>query len=248
MGIFDKVKELFTEEYEETKPAPVKTEVMQVKIEAPVEDVNVDLDKTKEFIKPAPVLEQTPPPKPKPKMFFDDDDFKDLNKPIKTTPVKETTYGGKKNAVKTRFKPTPIISPIYGVLDKNYKKEDITHKRSGITTSYETNQLTLDQVRNKAFGNIDDELEAVVMKEHIFDNLDDTATIEITKSFKRVKLSDEDYERAGIINDLGDTKDITLEELDRIHQENEEKLEGSELFDLIDTMYERKDEEDEMYE
>ena len=24
-----------------------------------------------------------------------------------------------------RFKPSPVISPVYGILDKNYKKEDI---------------------------------------------------------------------------------------------------------------------------
>ena len=37
-------------------------------------------------------------------------------------------YGGKpyeKKEERTGFKPSPIISPIYGVLDKNYKKEDV---------------------------------------------------------------------------------------------------------------------------
>lgn len=27
------------------------------------------------------------------------------------------------------FKPSPIISPVYGVLDKNYHKEDIVTKK-----------------------------------------------------------------------------------------------------------------------
>ena len=33
---------------------------------------------------------------------------------------------------KTGFKPSPIISPIYGILDKNYKKEDVVQKKEEI--------------------------------------------------------------------------------------------------------------------
>ena len=29
-----------------------------------------------------------------------------------------------------KFKPTPIISPVYGILDKNYHKEDIVNKKN----------------------------------------------------------------------------------------------------------------------
>ena len=38
-------------------------------------------------------------------------------------------YHGKKEETKRIFKPTPIISPVYGVLDKNYKKDEITSKK-----------------------------------------------------------------------------------------------------------------------
>ena len=58
------------------------------------------------------------------------------------------------------FKPSPIISPIYGILDKNYKKEDIVSKtgpeRSG--GSFERHRVTVDEVRKKAYGTLTDEL------------------------------------------------------------------------------------------
>ncbi len=59
----------------------------------------------------------------------------------------------RKNDVKG-FKPSPIISPIYGVLDKNYKKEEIHDKKETHTTSFSftNDKLDLDSVRRKAFG------------------------------------------------------------------------------------------------
>ena len=53
------------------------------------------------------------------------------------------------------FKPTPIISPVYGILDKNYHKEDIV-SRNEVKTP-ELNPI--DTVRNKAYGTLEDELE-----------------------------------------------------------------------------------------
>ena len=54
-----------------------------------------------------------------------------------------------KNDVKG-FKPSPIISPIYGVLDKNYKKEEIHDKKETHTTSFSftNDKLDLDSVSN----------------------------------------------------------------------------------------------------
>lgn len=53
----------------------------------------------------------------------------------------------------THFKPSPIISPIYGILDKNYKKEDVVSKREvRFTSSFVKEKLNVDDVRDKAFG------------------------------------------------------------------------------------------------
>lgn len=53
---------------------------------------------------------------------------------------------------RTYFKPSPIISPIYGILDKNYKKEDVKEKREVRTNSYTKEIVNVDSVRNKAYG------------------------------------------------------------------------------------------------
>ena len=54
------------------------------------------------------------------------------------------------------FKPSPIISPIYGVLDKNYRKEDVREKRDVRLTSYSRDSINVDDVRNKAYGKAED--------------------------------------------------------------------------------------------
>lgn len=58
---------------------------------------------------------------------------------------------------KAVFKPSPIISPIYGILDKNYKKEDVVQKKEiRLTSSYTRSNVSVDDIRNKALG-VEDE-------------------------------------------------------------------------------------------
>jgi len=81
-----------------------------------------------------------------------------------TVPVHEYgTYD--KREEKTYFKPSPIISPIYGILDKNYKKEDVVQKKEiRLTTNYTRSNVSVDDVRNKAYG------------EKHFDEIEDNAS------------------------------------------------------------------------
>ena len=54
---------------------------------------------------------------------------------------------------RTTFKPSPIISPIYGILDKNYTKEDVVQKKEvRLTSSYSRGNINVDDVRDKAYG------------------------------------------------------------------------------------------------
>ncbi len=57
-----------------------------------------------------------------------------------------------KKEEKGYFRPSPIISPIYGILDKNYKKEDVKEKREVHISSYTRNNLSVDDIRKKAYG------------------------------------------------------------------------------------------------
>ena len=66
-----------------------------------------------------------------------------------------------------KFKATPIISPIYGVLDKNYKKEEL----EPITgDNYEVQRpsknVDFDSVRKKAYGSLTDDIKANLMCEN----------------------------------------------------------------------------------
>lgn len=59
----------------------------------------------------------------------------------------------------SHFKPSPIISPIYGILDKNYRKEDVPVKKEvHLTSSYARGNISVDDVRKKAYGNLRDDL------------------------------------------------------------------------------------------
>lgn len=168
MGFFEKVKNMFTEEVEEdeVKVEQIKRDVKRVPIESPVanddDEYNDELDERIIF------TAETKEAKP---IFFDDNDFKDLNltedepkkeeKKIETREVKLYSAEPTVNHTveeKKIFKPTPIISPVYGVLDKNYHKEDIV-SRSEKLEEEKKEESPIDTIRNKAYGTLEDELE-----------------------------------------------------------------------------------------
>ena len=186
MGFFDKVKNMFTEEVEEddVKVQQIKKEVTHVPIESPVKEekpINNEysFNQGMNFSKP---------------VFFDEDDFEDLNfiekreekkeKPKakeekKEPPKKEkpVMYSGNSVVEKEEtkiFKPTPIISPVYGILDKNYHKEDIVDRT--IANDLEFKEDKIDMVREKAYGTLEDELENTLFGNSILFKKDDEET------------------------------------------------------------------------
>lgn len=72
-----------------------------------------------------------------------------------------------KREEKTYFRPSPIISPIYGILDKNYKKEDVKEKREIHISSYTRNHVSVDDIRNKAYGKKNEIVEQEVKEEEV---------------------------------------------------------------------------------
>jgi len=111
-------------------------------------------------------------------VYFDDKDFEKIEeKPKKVEtpkkePIKKEIYGTKieKKVEEKVFKPTPIISPIYGILDKNYRKDDISAKKVARSEFRDPNKpLTIDEVRKKAYGTLEDDLEtSLFAKSSIF--------------------------------------------------------------------------------
>ena len=49
---------------------------------------------------------------------------------------------------KKNFKPTPIISPVYGILDKNYTKDDIVSRDDVKRVDKESKESSIDTIRN----------------------------------------------------------------------------------------------------
>ena len=86
------------------------------------------------------------------------------NQPYGSVETPKTTVGDYRTyetriEEKTHFKPSPIISPIYGVLDKNYKKEDVVSKREvKFTSNFAKEKLNVDEIRQKAFGAVSEEV------------------------------------------------------------------------------------------
>ena len=168
--------------------------------------------------------------------------------------TKEPYQGNTKVETKPpKFKPTPIISPVYGILDKNYHKEDIVSKNDADYKSVDG--LSVDSIREKAYGTLEDELEntlfgsnSILFKDEnktkskkvdtdFFDDLEEEATP--TKSDSNLR----DLEN--ITMDIGKELDSLLNKDKnndkKIDEKNDSFDDDDDLFNLIDTMYDGDD-------
>ena len=159
-----------------------------------------------------------------------------------------------KKEERTYFKPSPIISPIYGILDKNYKKEEIIPKKEvRLTSAYARENINVDDVREKAFG-ATKEKEPEIVEQEEEETVVDLSSENKTPEVKEVTLADaeEYFEDLGLEYNV-DYKDTSKEKATgrRVKEdENEEKPEveldddsddsDDNLFDLIDSMYDKE--------
>ncbi len=68
---------------------------------------------------------------------------------------------------KPKFKATPVISPVYGILDKNYRKEEVKEKPEETSIMKRpSKKVDFETVRKKAFGNLADEIKDNLMCEN----------------------------------------------------------------------------------
>ena len=281
MGLLEKVKNMFTEEIEEDEPIkkpvkPVKKEVMQVEIESPrASKLTNDFDFPKDEynndniigatdfglddeVKPiskekelnSEITKPTRREKPAP-IYFDDNDFKELEKPrFRPKKVKKEVY--RPIPEKKAFKPSLNISPVYGVLDKNYKKEDLTSKTEYHKSSY-GRTMSIDEVREKAYGSDLDPLKS--------NNYEETGNTEILEEL--VVSVREKLQEDPIKNDINSNLDNIENQLNSLEEnlvdankhsksdelnigdnieDNDIPVNEDDLFDLIDSMYEKRDE------
>lgn len=170
-------------------------------------------------------------------------------------------YEGGKEKEKPGFTPSPIISPIYGILNKNYKKEEIVTKKEVRLSQISTKKADLDLVREKAYGDLAGEISASI-EEDLIDNSKEEKPKEEPKEDLLYDLNDEESPTVKVVtvgdaeeyfNDLGleYNVDYKVEKEEpkvekEVKEENKINIEESSeddknLFDLIDSMYEDKE-------
>lgn len=287
MGFLDKVKNLFTEE-EEVYEEPIKKEVIKVEIPAPevAKEEPKEKEVVKQEVKPEPVLveqKKEEPKKPAP-VFFDDKDFENIERRVskpKPEPKKKKEEEPKRVAYqmskqrlheeRKSFKPSPIISPVYGVLDKNYHKDDIVPKRE-FRTDRVGGELTIDDVRNKAYGTLEDDIDATLfgapkeeekkapmngLEDDIFKDLElDMGKEDVTmdthievEDDAEFQLDEPKNEDENLVEEAMNMDEETPKKSRKKRAKEEEKkeednLDDSDLFNLIDSFYEKRDEEE----
>ncbi len=95
-------------------------------------------------------------------------------------------YSKKEEPLPKRFRPTPVISPVYGILDKNYTKDEVKVQDEN---SYEiqrpSRKVDFETVRNKAFGSLTDDI-----KNNLCENCELYQEVKIIKNADR-KVNEE---------------------------------------------------------
>lgn len=136
------------------------------------------------------------------------DKYKDLFK-------ENTTTSSKPDRV---FKPSPVISPVYGVLDKNYTREEIIERQENITRTTNPKDMNYDAVRRKAYGTLEDELESTLSKlsePEIHEKVEKPVTKEEEKSIEDL-LNEIEGNRNMSIGDIEEKIKDKMEEEDSI--------------------------------
>ena len=277
MSLFNKIKDILFEEEEQTeaikmvKEEPVKKEPVERKVENSIQSNN-DFNGnnfTKEEVE-----------FPKEKDLFTDNSFRfpdfDEEEFKSSIPKRQTTsnvldYERKKVSEKRdrdyirydrnetkelvekkKFKPSPIISPVYGVLNQDYRPEDVKNRGE------ETPILNVDEVRKKAFEPevLITESKSEVIDEPVVTFFEEKE--EKTSNFEDMKSIDELLESASdeeitLEDELeissGNNLDAINEELNN-YKEVEEEIKTdkdsddtleNDLFELIDSMYETRE-------
>lgn len=282
MGLFGKIKDILFEEEEviETeKPEKVETKIKEEKYEQDIEKLpktTPKIEKPEEIKTPAKEeflgeREYLSRESSSPFLDFDEEEFSNiLTKPtVKATNVleyekrkkteKRTDYGHyerkeiKEVVEKRKFRPSPIISPVYGILNEDYRIEDIKNKN-------EVEDLDIETVRKKAFAapkkeepkvdfyeeetvtvKYEEPEEEKIKKDRTIDDLlEDTSDEIIDTRIDKNEDSSIEYDELEKELELDNEEEIPEKEESEKVNEDDDTIE-SDLFDLIDSMYENRE-------
>jgi len=164
MKLLDKLKNaLFEEEEEiEEQPEDIKKD-LEIRQTRPVEKIVPQPEQpVHQEESPISMLEFEKVEKKKGPIIFDDEDFlsdpKEMN--YQEVPKKEEKilYGGyegkEKEHTKEKFKPSPIISPVYGFVSKKEEEYEASTSKSldHLFLDERKKEVSFDSIRNKAYG------------------------------------------------------------------------------------------------
>ncbi len=158
---------------------------------------------------------------------------------VKDDKIKSQNQTKQSEPVKT-FRVSPAISPIYGVLDKNYKKEDIKTKDTHVTR-HKDNEMSFENVRKKAYGTLADEIEKTMtgdnnLKKQVEEKINPNKDITIEEAIGN-------YDNLGMVYN---TDNNTEDDIIKLKKDKKSILEDTieqDLFNLIDSMYDKEEKE-----
>lgn len=225
MGLFDKIKNLFLEDEEENEEVVLEEENKKV-YEEPKDVLPKVMRDTIEEEKKQQKEEEVPQRKFNFPIDFEENEMPSrVNANLNSVRSVNNTVKPSNNAVssvnrevakkpvdlypkkeevkfKQKFKPTPVISPVYGVLDKNYKKEEVREKsEEHFEMRRPSKKVDFETVRKKAFGNLSDEIKDNLMCENC----------ELYKEAKRISEISKDDLLYDMLVDETKEEEVTIE-------------------------------------
>lgn len=172
MGMLDKIKNLFYEEEVVEVPKEEKKATIIMKDEDTLEEKD-EMDNVvseRDLLKSETTFKFP--------VIFEDEDFADMKKEekveqtqnIRKSETREQTTKYRKPTLDRevireviekpkKFKPSPVISPVYGLLDK--KENDGSSSKSSRASLEHTKEMVInfDTIRQKAYGSLTDDIE-----------------------------------------------------------------------------------------
>ena len=271
MNMFKKLKDVLFDIEEEEIPVITKEE--KVIEESPIKEVKMPTEDSFDDIKPIRVKEESKPLPKKESFNFPVDDFED-ELPLRSKrdyfdeeyippkryneePVRKkddydysklSSFEEKKKDEPKNFKPSPVISPVYGILDQNYTKDDVIVKSDANNKKKSPN---LDEVRKKAYG-------TKTIKEEIKEAYEDEfeeplkTLDEILIENKEDVIEEKEVIKEPVKEEVLNTTEVYDDELpdepyadEEVKEDTKEDELESDLFNLIDSMYEERNEREE---
>lgn len=157
------------------------------------------------------------------------DKYKDLFK-------ENTTTSSKPDRI---FKPSPVISPVYGVLDKNYTREEIIERQENITRTTNPKDMNYDAVRRKAYGTLEDELESTLSK---------LSEPEIHEKVEKPVTKEEEKSIEDLLNEIEGNRNMSIGDIeekikDKMEEEEQESISDDEFLKEFMARTTKKEEE-----